>query len=61
MKMITPGIAQALTPREWEPRRPQRPERAPRTFTLRVPRLHLPRPHLPHVALPHLHTRSRAH
>ncbi len=54
MKMITPGIADMLTPHGWYDREPRRraPERAER-------RLHLPhvRLHLPHLHLPHLRPR----
>ncbi len=60
MKIITPGLADALTPRDWTSEQLRRRERAPRTLEVRLPRLHLPRLHLPRVHLPHLHARQRA-
>ncbi len=56
MKIITPGLADALTPRDWTPEQLRRRERPRRTLVVRLPRLHLPEVHLPRV-----HSRQRAH
>ncbi len=53
MKMITPGIADSMTPHGWYDRKePKRPE--PRARRVRLPHLHL---HVPHLNLPHLRPR----
>lgn len=49
MKMITPGIAASLTPRELRTHEQRRqPQREPHGWRLRVPHLHLPHVHLRH-------------
>ena len=61
MRMITPGIADSLTPHSWYDVKDPRPARARRrVLRARVPHLHLhlpqlrlPHPHLPHLRLRH--------
>ncbi|HET7762403.1 MAG TPA: hypothetical protein VFL46_08595 [Phycicoccus sp.] len=49
MKMITPGIAASLTPRELRTHEQRRqPQREPHGWRLRVPHLHVPHVHLRH-------------
>ncbi len=52
MRMITPGIADSLTPHRWYDAKDPTPPRAWRkALRVRLPhlRLHLPHPHLPHL------------
>ena len=55
MRMITPGIADSLTPHSWYDVKDPRPRARRRGLRSRVPhlQLHLPQLHLPHPHLPH--------
>ncbi len=55
MKMITPGIADSMTPHGWyDAKEPKRPRTEPRARRVRLPHLRL---RVPHLHVPHLRPR----